>query len=133
MGMCRELSSLQSRVSPSWRTSRSTGGSRPARRCFSWAGDNSVLMAESPPGATISCRGGLLGEQDGSLGRDLDPALVAPLEAATQGGGRDHRDPDGSAGNGHVIELARALEDLRGHRARDAAGRPLGLLDAKRL
>src|SRR5215470_19128691 len=128
MGMCTALSSLQSRVSQSWRTSRSTMGSRWSSRAFNSAGVSSSLMGERPPGATISCRGALVGEQDGGLGRHLDPDVVAQPKAPPDEGGGDHLDLDGPAGNGDVVELARAFEDLRGHRARDAAGRALGLL-----
>src|SRR5262252_7316208 len=133
MGMWSACSRRQRRVSQSWRTSSSTSGSGCDRRAFNSVGVSSPFMVRSPPPRTISRRAAIVGEEDRRLRGDFDLHVVAQLEAASYEGGGDHLDLDGAAGNAHVIELARALEDVRGDRARDAARSECSLLDSERL
>src|SRR5215510_6240462 len=133
MGMWRACSRRQRRVSQSWRTSRSTSGSGCPRRVFNSVGESSVLMVGCPPPRTISRRTAVVGEQDGRLRRDLYLHVVAQLEGASAEGGGDHLDLDGAPGNAHVVELARALEHVRGHCAGNAAGGERGLLHPEGL
>src|ERR1700730_1821878 len=122
MGMWTAFSSRQSLVSQSWRTSRSTRGTRSSRRAFSSAGVSSLVMKSDPPAQKISRGGPLLGEEDGSLGGHLDLDLIAQAKAPPHEGGGDHLDPDRRPGNVDVVELARALEHVAGHRAWNASG-----------